>query len=84
MPFWDDAKLTDLPELSDRLFLVDVFEQPERFRLNTIGAALNGAALTGAFLDHADLDQSGGDHATADPARSEPESGSTPLVGVLM
>ena len=56
MPFWDDAKLTDLPELSERLFLVDVFAQPERFRLNTIGAALNGSAEAGTFLDHADLD----------------------------
>jgi hypothetical protein len=56
MPFWDDVKLSDLPELSDRLFLVDVFEQPERFRLNTIGAALNGADLTGTFLDHAELE----------------------------
>jgi hypothetical protein len=55
MPFWDDAKLTDLPELSERLFLVDVFEQPERFRLNTIGGALKGEALAGTFLDHADL-----------------------------
>jgi hypothetical protein len=56
MPFWDDAKLSDLPELSDRLFLVDVFEQPERFRFNTIGGALKGEVLAGAFIDHADLD----------------------------
>lgn len=56
MPFWDDAKLTDLPELSGRLFLVDVFDQPERFRLNSAPDAFNGAALNGKFIEHADLD----------------------------
>jgi hypothetical protein len=56
MPFWDDAKLSDLPELADRLFLLDSFEQPERFRLNTIGAALGAKSLAGTFIDHAALD----------------------------
>jgi hypothetical protein len=56
MPFWDDAKLSDLPALADRLFLLDVFEQPERFRLGTIGAALGSQDKTGVFIDHAELD----------------------------
>ena len=28
MPFWDDAVLSFLPGLSERLMLVDVFERP--------------------------------------------------------
>ncbi len=55
MPFWDDAKLSDLPELSDRLFLIDVFDQPERFRFGAIGGALGGARLAGMFIDQAEL-----------------------------
>jgi len=56
MPFWDDAKPSDLPDLAGRLVLIDVFDQPERFRLNSIGADLEGQALTGKFIDHASLD----------------------------
>ena len=37
MPFWDDVNLTVLPDLNDRLLLVDVFDMPERFRFNFIG-----------------------------------------------
>jgi hypothetical protein len=51
MPFWDDVRLTDLPDLADRLLLIDVFEQPERFRFNTIGDGLTSEALAGRFLD---------------------------------
>lgn len=50
MPFWDDARLTDLPDLADRLFLVDAFDRPERFRYDMVGAGL-GAELAGRFLD---------------------------------
>lgn len=55
MPFWDDAKLTDLPDLADRLFLIDVFQRPQRFRLNTVGKALTEQAIEGEFLDEVDL-----------------------------
>jgi len=55
MPFWDDAKLSDLPEVIERLFLIDVFDQPERFRLGVIGSALGGANLAGVFIDQAEL-----------------------------
>lgn len=51
MPFWDDAKLTDLPDLADRLFLIDVFSPPERYRFATLGEALTGDDLAGRFLD---------------------------------
>jgi hypothetical protein len=55
MPFWDDVKLTDLPDLVDRLFLIDVFDAPERFRFNSIGKAIEGGGEAGRFLDEVDL-----------------------------
>lgn len=56
MPFWDDAKLTDLPDLKDRLFLIDVFAKPERFRFGTLGSAVDAGQLGGRFLDETDLE----------------------------
>jgi len=55
MPFWDDAKLTDLPDLSDRLFLIDAFQDPERFRFAEVGAGIGGQEMEGRFLDETDL-----------------------------
>jgi hypothetical protein len=55
MPFWDDAKLSDLPDLADRLFLVDVFQRPERFRFSTVGESV-GHELAGRFLDETALE----------------------------
>ena len=55
MPFWDDARLTDLPDLADRLFLIDVFGRPERCRFGTLGKALDSDGLGGRFLDETDL-----------------------------
>lgn len=55
MPFWDDAKLSDLPDLRDRLFLVDVFQDPERFRFATVGSAIGGQEMEGRFLDETAL-----------------------------
>jgi hypothetical protein len=54
-PFWDDVRLTDLPDLADRLFLVDVFERPERFRFGVVGKDVGGEPLSGLFLDEAAL-----------------------------
>lgn len=53
MPFWDDVKPSALPGPSDRLLLVDAFEKPERFRINTIGTELDspGGSLRGKFID---------------------------------
>jgi hypothetical protein len=54
MPFWDDVNLSTLPELADRLMLVDAFENPQRFRLNAIGEQIKrqyGLNVTGKFLD---------------------------------
>ncbi|QUD86896.1 hypothetical protein [Phenylobacterium montanum] len=57
MPFSDDARLTDLPDLAPQLLLVDVFERPERFRFSTVGAELAGDGLAGLFLDETTLDR---------------------------
>jgi hypothetical protein len=54
MPFWDDVKLSSLPDLSDRLLLVDAFENPHRFRLNSVGAQIRrsyGTDLADKFID---------------------------------
>ena len=54
MPFWDDVKLSALSGISDRVLLLDVYADPERFRVNTIGAqAGDGDALRGKFVDDA-------------------------------
>ena len=58
MPFWDDFKNTALPDLSDRLILIDVFEQPERFRFNFIGQQLidrHGDEIVNKFIDELKL-----------------------------
>jgi len=58
MPFWDDFKFSALPDLSDRLILIDVFEKPGRFRLNSIGQQLTeryGETITGKFIDEIEL-----------------------------
>jgi hypothetical protein len=58
MPFWDDVKLSALPDLADWTLLIDVFALPERFRFNTIGVALAlryGEAVKGKFLDELNL-----------------------------
>jgi hypothetical protein len=57
MPFWDDVKLSALPDLADRLLLINVFTAPERFRVNTLGAAAGeqAGALRGKFIDEVAL-----------------------------
>jgi hypothetical protein len=56
MPFWDDVKLSALPELADRLFLLEVFDRPLRFRFGfgLVGEAIKreyGGDVAGKFLD---------------------------------
>lgn len=50
MPFWDDARLSDLPDIEARLFLVDAFEGPERFRLGVVGEEV-AKDVSGRFVD---------------------------------
>jgi len=54
MPFWDDVNLSALPDLKERLLLIDVYVQPERFHFNVIGKEF-GLQYTDAFLDKSDL-----------------------------
>jgi hypothetical protein len=54
MPFADDLKLDEVGQLSKLVFLAQVFEMPERFRLNIVGdqiARRYGSELTGKFAD---------------------------------
>jgi hypothetical protein len=54
MPFWDDVTLAKLSDYSDCLMLVDVFEEPQRFRLNTLGQQVQkryGSEIKGKFTD---------------------------------
>jgi hypothetical protein len=58
MPFWDDVKLSALPDLADSLLLIDAFVLPERFRFRTVGKGLAqryGDAVGGKFLDELEL-----------------------------
>jgi hypothetical protein len=57
VPFWDDVSLSALPGFEGRLMLVDVFKQPQRFRLNTVGKEIRdwyGADVVGKFADEID------------------------------
>ena len=57
VPFWDDVNLSALPGFEERLMLVDVFKQPQRFRLNTVGKEIRdwyGADVVGKFSDEVD------------------------------
>ena len=58
MPFWDDVNLSVLPDLTDRLLLIDVFANPERFRFNFVGKDFmehNGESLGSKFSDEIEL-----------------------------
>ena len=55
MPFSDDLKLANLPDLTGELMLIEVFERPTRFRIERVGAGLTSDALAGRFLDEAHL-----------------------------
>jgi Na+-transporting NADH:ubiquinone oxidoreductase subunit NqrC len=54
MPFWDDASISDLPDLRNRIVLLDVFANPVRFRIAVIGDEIKSrqdGELVGEFLD---------------------------------
>ena len=57
IPFSDDLDPTQLAQWSEQLFLVEVFDMPQRFRFNAVGQLtkqLFGLNIVGKFL--ADLD----------------------------
>jgi hypothetical protein len=57
MPFADDIDMTKLRALADDVFVLGVFEKPERFRLELARSprAPGLEALQGRFIDEADL-----------------------------
>jgi hypothetical protein len=58
IPFSDDVNLSQLPDLSGDLMLIDVFADPQRFRINRLGKNIisaYGSDITGRFVDHLDL-----------------------------
>ena len=58
MPFWDDVKPSALGDQADNVLLIDVYEMPERFRFNTVGAGLAqryGEQMNGKFLEELNL-----------------------------
>ena len=60
VPFWDDVKFSMRSRLGRESMLIDVFENPLRFRFDLIGADLTewygyGGAIGNRFLDETDL-----------------------------
>ena len=58
VPFWDDVKLSLRSRLGRESMLIDVFEQPLRFRFDLIGADVSnwyGGTIGNSFLDEMDL-----------------------------
>jgi hypothetical protein len=58
IPFADDIDMTRVRALTDDLFVLGVFEKPERFRLDLAhlpGAPKIEASLQGRFIDEIDL-----------------------------
>ncbi|MBF9234547.1 PAS domain-containing protein [Microvirga alba] len=54
IPFSDDVDPSRVPELEDQMMLVTVFENPERFRFETVGTHIlryYGVSLPGKFSD---------------------------------
>jgi hypothetical protein len=58
VPFWDDLSLPEVRRLCSRVFLIDVFSKPERFRLSAAELDLAKQDLDrilGRFIDEVDL-----------------------------
>ena len=58
MPFARDFELPKLPDLEDRLMVVKIFEQPQRFRFNIVGQKIHeayDADLAGKFSNEIEL-----------------------------
>lgn len=51
MPFWDDVNLDDLADARGSVILIDAFERPRRFRLDSVGTELTRKRISGRFLD---------------------------------
>jgi hypothetical protein len=59
MPFWDDVKISTLPELAACLMMIEASDKPVRFRIahGLVGAEIKerGRDLAGEFLDEIDV-----------------------------
>ena len=60
IPFWDDVNLSALPELSDKLAMIEASDKPVRFRFGfgVVGAEIKqeyGADPAGKFLDEIEV-----------------------------
>jgi len=58
VPFWDDVKFSLRSRLGQESMLIDVFENPLRFRFDLIGTDLTdwyGKAIGNTFLDEIEL-----------------------------
>jgi hypothetical protein len=60
MPFWDDVKISALPDLAGRMMMVEATDKPVRFRIafGLVGADIKqhyGHDLSGKFLDEIDV-----------------------------
>jgi hypothetical protein len=51
MPFADDIRIETIPGLRSRLFLLDVFANPERIRIGLVGKDVAAPWLEGRFCD---------------------------------
>lgn len=58
MPFWDDLTPSDMGDLVDDAFTLEVFDKPERFRFALVGKRLEAGGvpeLEGTFLGEGPL-----------------------------
>ena len=58
IPFWDDVKFSLRTRLANEALLIEVFENPQRFRFDIVGEDVTkryGKAMIGKFSDEIDL-----------------------------
>jgi hypothetical protein len=58
IPFWDDVKFSTQARLARDVILIEVSENPPRFRFGLVGGDITqryGAAISGKFSDEIDL-----------------------------
>jgi hypothetical protein len=58
IPFWDDVKFSLRTRLAREALLIEVFENPQRFRFDIVGEDVTkryGKAINGKFSDEIDL-----------------------------
>jgi len=58
IPFWDDVKISQGAPLAREMMLIEVFDDPQRFRFDIVGddiAMRYGGAFAGKFADEMDI-----------------------------